>query len=713
MISLVMIVKNEEKILRTCLDSVKSIVDQFVVVDTGSTDGTKAIIAEYGTVYEVPFTNFVETKNAALKLATEPYILFMDADEILLDGHLVLKRIAEENIVGGVFGKIIEGEPISNTYYRCRLWRNDGTWVFVGPGVHEAVSGTGSVGKRSDIVVRHNHAHRTAESYTKRFEWYVTILLAHLDKNPNDARALFYLARAYKDLGRPLAAVDTYKLYLATNSSFRDEVWQANYDSAECLKSLGEYDAAKEFLTSAIKVDQRRSEAYLLMGRMYQSEQSWDTAVFWYEKAIRPVPEDILLFVNPRAYDTLPMDEMVLCLDRQKKRIEARAVCSELNEKTNFRDTRVRNNLWWLDMNTRFKIFLTLGKTPEPVYPGMIEKQGVGGVETTYIELARELSNRGHEVFVFSATEEEGLDRHVRYIPFQNIGEYARVFPDILITSRWFDPMYLFPGAKKIIWLQDAHFADPNRPDAFSISNAVVCSSPWHRQYIAERYGEGIAAKKLHVIPLGVRKGMFGGETVIRKEKQVVYSSNPNRGLSILGDMWSKIVDQVPEVSLVITYGWEGLRTWSQQDSWTESVRREEIDIKKKFDGYNVVFTGRLPKRDLYRVLRESVVCAYPNNFWESFCFTALETQCAGVPMITTRQGALTTTLSQDCNVLIDGDPNGQAYQQKFVQATVDLLQNKSKQVEMAEKCMSYAEDLKCDWEDITDTWERVLVEAL
>lgn len=45
--SLCMIVKNEERVLRRCLDSVKAVIDEFVIVDTGSTDGTKAIIKEY------------------------------------------------------------------------------------------------------------------------------------------------------------------------------------------------------------------------------------------------------------------------------------------------------------------------------------------------------------------------------------------------------------------------------------------------------------------------------------------------------------------------------------------------------------------------------------------------------------------------------------------------------------------------------------------
>ena len=75
LISLVMIVKNEAAILRETLERVRPIVDEWVIVDTGSTDGTQAIISEYGPVNELAFEDFVTTKNKALALATGQYIL--------------------------------------------------------------------------------------------------------------------------------------------------------------------------------------------------------------------------------------------------------------------------------------------------------------------------------------------------------------------------------------------------------------------------------------------------------------------------------------------------------------------------------------------------------------------------------------------------------------------------------------------------------------
>ena len=111
LISLVMIVKNEAAILRETLERVRPIVDEWVIVDTGSTDGTQAIISEYGPVTELPFEDFVTTKNKALALATGKYILFMDADERLLGwcgnaaGRGGSRRVGRVSLVGSSTGR--------------------------------------------------------------------------------------------------------------------------------------------------------------------------------------------------------------------------------------------------------------------------------------------------------------------------------------------------------------------------------------------------------------------------------------------------------------------------------------------------------------------------------------------------------------------------------------------------------------------------------
>ena len=80
-----------------------------------------------------------------------------------------------------------------------------------------------------------------------------------------------------------------------------------------------------------------------------------------------------------------------------------------------------------------------------------------------------------------------------------------------------------------------------------------------------------------------------------------------------------------------------------------------EAEVKGRFAGYDVTFTGRLSKPALASVLMESDVCLYPCNFFETFCLTALECQAAGVPVVTSEFGALATTLAPGAGVKIPG----------------------------------------------------------
>src|SRR5574340_542399 len=89
-ICLNMIVKNESKVIERCLASVKPIIDTWVIVDTGSTDGTQAIVREFlkdipGELHERPWVNFGHNRNEALELARgkADYLLLIDADDKL------------------------------------------------------------------------------------------------------------------------------------------------------------------------------------------------------------------------------------------------------------------------------------------------------------------------------------------------------------------------------------------------------------------------------------------------------------------------------------------------------------------------------------------------------------------------------------------------------------------------------------------------------
>lgn len=103
-ISLCMIVKNEEEVLAGCLESVRDLVDEIVIVDTGSTDQTKAIAAKYTShIYDFDWIDdFSAARNYSFSKATSEYIMWLDADDVLLPKDQQAFRDLWGNLAGDV-----------------------------------------------------------------------------------------------------------------------------------------------------------------------------------------------------------------------------------------------------------------------------------------------------------------------------------------------------------------------------------------------------------------------------------------------------------------------------------------------------------------------------------------------------------------------------------------------------------------------------------
>ena len=96
-----MIVKNEEAILARCLDSVADLVDEIVIVDTGSTDGTKTLAAKYtDLIFDFEWNDdFSEARNFAFSKASMEYIYSADADEVLSEENRERFRQLKETLL--------------------------------------------------------------------------------------------------------------------------------------------------------------------------------------------------------------------------------------------------------------------------------------------------------------------------------------------------------------------------------------------------------------------------------------------------------------------------------------------------------------------------------------------------------------------------------------------------------------------------------------
>lgn len=195
-LSLVMITKNEESKLKRCLDSVKGIVDEIIVVDTGSTDTTKDIALTSGAkVYDYKWNNnFSDARNYAINKSSGDWNLILDADEFISDVNLnsVRKFInSTDEAIGQV--KIInlfeqDGEIKKSSSFISRLAPRD---VLFNGSIHEQLD-INYPRYKIDIVLEHD-----GYLNTNKFERNISLILSELKEKPNDSYLLYQASKTY------------------------------------------------------------------------------------------------------------------------------------------------------------------------------------------------------------------------------------------------------------------------------------------------------------------------------------------------------------------------------------------------------------------------------------------------------------------------------------------------------------------------------------
>lgn len=211
-ICLNMIVKNETKVIKRCLESVKPLIDYWVIVDTGSTDGTQQMIKEFmkdipGELIERKWVDFAYNRNEALSLAKgkSDYIFFIDADDKLAIATDFKKQKLDKE------GYYVNIKYSGMSYDRIQLIKSDAKWKWEGV-VHEVLvsptffSSEFLKGVNMVIVGGGDRSHDP-----KKFKKDAKLLEKALIKDPNCARYRFYLAQSYKDAGMHKHAIKNYE----------------------------------------------------------------------------------------------------------------------------------------------------------------------------------------------------------------------------------------------------------------------------------------------------------------------------------------------------------------------------------------------------------------------------------------------------------------------------------------------------------------------
>ncbi len=311
-ISVCMIVKNEEKHLARCLDSLQGLWDELIIVDTGSTDSTKEIAARYtDRIYDHPWRDdFAHARNYAFSLAGCDHIYAPDADEVLdaenrrKFARLKQVLLPEVEIVQMIYVNRHAHKTTENFEkdYRPKLFKRLRTFQWIDP-VHETIR-LQPIIYDSDIEILHMPSESHAGRDLRIFRSVIRKghpLSARLHNMY--ARELF-MAGAAKDL---LEAEDFFKESLRDGARSQDEHMEALCVLARAARVKKDHAELLSLCLNGIAAGPC-AELCMEAGDYYREIGDWENARDWYENA-RSTPA----ILDIRCQEEFPKERLALC----------------------------------------------------------------------------------------------------------------------------------------------------------------------------------------------------------------------------------------------------------------------------------------------------------------------------------------------------------------------------------------------------------------
>lgn len=692
--------------------------------------------------------DFAAARNDNLKLCDTDYFFWLDADDEFDFSTIPdLVKLAEDGKYDAIYLPYVyhtdqHGNP-DTVHDRERLLRRSAGFEWRGV-VHESLLvDTKFRGKKLTKPQVIHHGGDVKQSMIRNHNILVKAVLGVDDPDP---RNVYYLGTSYYGIGEYQKSIDMLNRY-TTMSGWPEETYRAFVKIAECYYMMGDYTEALLQALKAAGFMPDYPEAYFTIARFEYGQDNYKECLEWLQTAFsKPVP-DTMSVRNPEIYEYAKLHSAVCHFELKHyrtalKHLEAapdylkEGIIDKFREAANLeafvtilptltkyipedrlwsvlpdgikydnrlRDMRYRQvepKVW-----PKKSIAYFCGKGYEPWGANTL-KDGMGGSEEAVVYLSREMSRLGYDVTIYNECDAPYVERDNKkwYIPE---GDTTKRIPTDVQYKPWrmFDPRDTFDtlivwrspdyakhlideGVKANKILVDVH--DVLSPDYVTDIPGVtyMVKSQFHRNLY-----DYLPDDKFVIVGNGIKVDQFEG-TSRKRKNSVGYFSAYYRGLEPLLKMWPKIREQVPDATLDVAYGWQSWLEFEGEDGFYKRTSKLLEDLKDQ----GVTHHNRLSHEKLAELMRMTQVWAYPTEFDEIHCITALKAQQARCYPVTTNKAALDETVQSGVKLDTRVIYTDEYQQKKFIDAVVKALKEN----------LTGTPVPGVDWTDVGKVWDKV-----
>ncbi len=292
-ISLCMIVKNEERVIGECLDSVKGQFDEVIVVDTGSTDRTREICKDHGvTLRDFKWVDsFSAARNESMRDAKGEWIFWMDADDVLPEGLGRMVREAAECAQEDEIGFVVPVRFQDGTQVdHVKLFRNLPTlqWSFR---IHEQILPSinqleGRISRIQNVFVYHKNYDTSDSGQATKRERDWKLLDLDMAENPGHPFVLFNCGMTAVYTGREKDAIKYLTESIAASHDKASHIRKAYALLVQAYSAIEKPDKAREVAIEGLSKVPGDPELLFKLAQLEANEHEFDTAAQHYREAL-------------------------------------------------------------------------------------------------------------------------------------------------------------------------------------------------------------------------------------------------------------------------------------------------------------------------------------------------------------------------------------------------------------------------------------------